>query len=204
MDFSFKKEVFEGSIFDGEIIQTKGPEFTWNYLIHDCMAYNGTSFLETNHRLRYYCGIDFITKRYNPKETDCFNIKTKLFYKYGPEITKTWELIQKTTENKIDGFRTWALNTQKPCSSIVGFIKNPKSTVLQIIINVVLNTKTIWCRLIQICYRILCGYNLHIGGWRFNKRNKRRHKLYLPSLGLTSKGYLSSGRIPTHHTGNHH
>jgi hypothetical protein len=61
MDLSFKKEVFEGSIFDGEIIKTKAG--TWNYLIHDCMAYNGTSFLELSHRLRYACIIDFIVKR---------------------------------------------------------------------------------------------------------------------------------------------
>ena len=101
MDFSFKKEVFEGSIFDGEIIKTKKDN--WNYLIHDCMAYNGTSFLEMSHRLRYACVIDFIVKRYNPKETDCLCIKTKLFYEYGPEVAKTWDHIQKTTENKIDG-----------------------------------------------------------------------------------------------------
>jgi hypothetical protein len=101
MDFSFKKEVFEGSVFDGEIIKTK--ENVWNFLIHDCLCYNGTSYMEYSHRLRYACGIDFILKRYNPKETDCLNIKTKLFYNYGPEIKKTWEHIQKTTENKIDG-----------------------------------------------------------------------------------------------------
>ena len=101
MDLSFKKEVFEGSVFDGEIIKTK--ENTWNYLIHDTFVYNGTSFLKENHRLRYACIIDFILKRYVNKETDCFNIKTKLFYKYGPELNKTWEHIQKTTENKIDG-----------------------------------------------------------------------------------------------------
>jgi len=47
--------------------------------------------------------MDFILKRYSNKETDCFNIKTKLFFKYGPEIEKTWEHIKKTTENKIDG-----------------------------------------------------------------------------------------------------
>ena len=81
MDLSFKKEVFEGSIF----------------------VYNGTSFLKENHRLRYACIIDFILKRYVNKETDCFNIKTKLFYNYGPLVNKTWEHIQKTTENKIDG-----------------------------------------------------------------------------------------------------
>jgi len=101
MDFSFKKEVFEGSIFDGEIIKTKKD--TWNFLIHDCICYNGTSFVEMSHRLRYACGIDFIMKRYNPKETDCLNIKTKIFYDYGPEVAKTWEHIQKTSENKIDG-----------------------------------------------------------------------------------------------------
>jgi len=101
MDFSFKKEVFEGSIFDGELIKTKNG--VWNYLIHDCMCYNGTSFLENSHRLRYACIIDFIIKRYSNRETDCFNIKTKLFYNYGPEISKTWKHIQKTTENNIDG-----------------------------------------------------------------------------------------------------
>ena len=100
-DLSFKKEVFEGSIFDGELIKTKKD--SWNYLIHDCMAYNGTSFLNFNHRLRYACVIDFILKRYNPKETDCFQVKTKLFYSYGNQLDKTWEHIQKTTENKIDG-----------------------------------------------------------------------------------------------------
>jgi len=100
-DLSFKKEVFEGSIFDGEIIKTKND--TWNFLIHDCMCYNGTSFLNISHNLRYACIIDFILKRYNNKKTDCFNIKTKLFYKYGPDLNKTWEHIQKTTENKIDG-----------------------------------------------------------------------------------------------------
>jgi hypothetical protein len=47
--------------------------------------------------------MDFIVKRYNNKSSDCFNIKTKLFYEYGPGISKTWDHIQKTTENKIDG-----------------------------------------------------------------------------------------------------
>jgi mRNA guanylyltransferase len=101
IDISFKKEVFEGSIFDGELIKNK--EGSWNYLIHDCMAYNGTSFLEFSHRLRYACIIDLIVKRYNNKSTDCINIKTKLFYDYGPELIKTWDHIQETTENKIDG-----------------------------------------------------------------------------------------------------
>jgi len=67
------------------------------------MCYNGISFISKSHRLRYACIMDFILKRYSNKETDCFNIKTKLFFKYGPEIEKTWEHIKKTTENKIDG-----------------------------------------------------------------------------------------------------
>jgi mRNA guanylyltransferase len=100
-EFSFKKEVYEGSIFDGEIIQTKSG--SWNYLIHDCMAYNGVSFMNKSHRLRYACGIDLIVKRYNHKDTDCLSIKTKIFYVYGPGIAKTWEHIKNTTENKIDG-----------------------------------------------------------------------------------------------------
>jgi len=98
---SLKKEVFEGSIFDGEIIQTKTG--TWNYLIHDCYSYNGSSFMELSHNLRYAAVLDFITKRYINKETDCFNIKTKIFYNYGPEVNKTWDHIVKTTENEIDG-----------------------------------------------------------------------------------------------------
>ena len=106
MDFSFKKEVFEGSIFDGEIIKTKktaDSEGSWNYLIHDCMVYNGTSFMKISHCLRYACVVDFITKRYINKLTDCFNIKTKLFYNYSDLIAKTWEHICKNTENEIDG-----------------------------------------------------------------------------------------------------
>jgi hypothetical protein len=104
MDFSFKKEVFEGSVFDGEMIQTKGENPVWHFLIHDCFVYNGTSFINKPHNLRYACGIDFIVKRYNPREeTDPFLIKTKIFYEYGPEITKTWDHIQKTSEHKIDG-----------------------------------------------------------------------------------------------------
>ena len=104
LDLSFKKEVYEGSIFDGELIKTKGPEGTWNYLIHDCMVYNGISFVEKSHKLRYGSVIDLITKRYqNKSESDCVNIKTKIFYNFGPGIEKTWEHIQKTTENKIDG-----------------------------------------------------------------------------------------------------
>ena len=101
LDLSFKKEVYEGSIFDGELIQTKNG--TWNYLIHDCMIYNRVNFTETSHQIRYACGIDLITKRYQNKPGDCVNIKTKLFYNFGSELVKTWEHIQKTTENKIDG-----------------------------------------------------------------------------------------------------
>jgi mRNA guanylyltransferase len=101
LDLSFKKEVYEGSIFDAELVKTKSG--TWNLLIHDCMAYNGTNFTKMNHRLRYACIIDFIVKRYVNKPTDPVNIKTKLFYQFGPEIDKTWEHIQKTTENEIDG-----------------------------------------------------------------------------------------------------
>lgn len=105
---SFKKEVFEGSIFDGELIQTKAGE--WNYVIHDCFCYNRTSFMESPHNLRYACIIDFIVKRYVNKETDCFNIKTKLFYHFGPKLSETWAHIQKTTENEIDGLIFTPLN----------------------------------------------------------------------------------------------
>jgi mRNA guanylyltransferase len=101
LELSFTKEVYEGSIFDGELVKTK--EGSWNLLLHDCMCYNGTSFLNKNHRLRYACIIDFIVKRYVNKETDPVNIKTKLFYNFGNRISETWEHIKQTTENEIDG-----------------------------------------------------------------------------------------------------
>lgn len=101
LDLSFKKEVYEGSIFDAELVKTK--KGSWNLLIHDCMVYNGKSFVKENHRVRYACIIDFIVKRYVNKSTDPLNIKTKLFYTFGPEIVKTWEHIKETTENEIDG-----------------------------------------------------------------------------------------------------
>ena len=101
MELSFKKEVFEGTIMDGEIIKTKNG--CWNYLIHDTFCYNGKNFINESHRLRYACIIDLIIKRYVNKETDCLNIKTKLFYQFGPQIDITWNLIKTSTENKIDG-----------------------------------------------------------------------------------------------------
>ena len=101
MDLSFKKEMFEGSIFDGELIKTK--QGSWNYLIHDCMIYNGSDFTKRSHHLRYNCIMDFITKRYVNNVSDCFNIKTKIFYCYGKLLTETWDHISKTTENNIDG-----------------------------------------------------------------------------------------------------
>ena len=101
MDLSFKKEVFEGTIMDGELIKTK--KGSWNYLIHDCMVYNGTNFTNISHRLRYSSIIDFITKRYQNKKSDPINIKTKLFYRMGQGIEKTWKCISEGTENEIDG-----------------------------------------------------------------------------------------------------
>ena len=68
------------------------------------MCYNGKNFTKINHKLRYATIIDFITKRYVNKESDCFNIKTKLFYHCTTGTIKdTFEHINKTTENKIDG-----------------------------------------------------------------------------------------------------
>jgi len=101
IDLSFKKEVFEGTVMDGELIKTKNGK--WNYLIHDCMIYNGTDYTHKNHRLRYSAIIDLIVKRYQNKEKDPINIKTKLFYKVGPGLGETWKHIVETTENKIDG-----------------------------------------------------------------------------------------------------
>jgi hypothetical protein len=73
------------------------------------MVYNSTNFKKVPHSLRYAAIIDLITKRYVNNETDVFNIKTKIFYNYVPNdiknlgISKTWDHICKTTENKIDG-----------------------------------------------------------------------------------------------------
>jgi hypothetical protein len=78
-------------------------------MIHDCLSYIGTKYTKINHKLRYACIIDFITKRYVNKEKDYFNIKTKLFYNFIPVggkeqgIKTTWKHIQETTENSIDG-----------------------------------------------------------------------------------------------------
>jgi hypothetical protein len=47
---SLKKEVFEGSIFDGELIKNKKGEIT--YMIHDCMCYNGRNFINKEHYLK--------------------------------------------------------------------------------------------------------------------------------------------------------
>ena len=101
LSLSFKREMFEGTIMDGEVIKTKDGK--WNFLIHDCMFYNGRDFTKKNHSFRYAAIIDFITKRYVNKESDPFNIKTKQFFKYGNQIETTWEHIKKTTENEIDG-----------------------------------------------------------------------------------------------------
>ena len=104
---SLKKEVFEGTIFYGELIKNKKNEN--NYIIHDCLSYNGRNYMKMNHRLRYAAGIDFILKRYINKENDFFNIKTKLFYNFihaGDKtggIKTTWKHIAETTENCIDG-----------------------------------------------------------------------------------------------------
>jgi hypothetical protein len=104
---SLKKEVFEGTIFDGELIKNKNDEMT--YIIHDCLSYNGRNFMNLNHRLRYAAGIDFIVKRYLHKKNDFFKIKTKLFYNFihasdkTGGIKTTWKHIQETTENCIDG-----------------------------------------------------------------------------------------------------
>lgn len=107
LPLSVKKEVFEGTIFDGEIVKNVNNE--WIYLIHDTLCYNGRNYTNTNHKLRYSSIIDFIVRRYVHKDHDPFKIKTKLFYNYIPfnndngGIKTTWEFINKTTEHKIDG-----------------------------------------------------------------------------------------------------
>jgi hypothetical protein len=101
VSLDIKREIFEGSVFDGELIQNKNKQ--WNYIIHDCMVYNGTSYLNYIHSKRYASIIDFIVHRYQSRENNCFNIKTKLFYNYGKGIKETWKHISETTENSIDG-----------------------------------------------------------------------------------------------------
>jgi len=100
-ELTASKEMFVGTIFDGEIIKTK--KGVWTYLIHDCMAFNGTNMSIVPHSQRYGAVIDFITKRYTYNEDNPFCIKTKIFYNYTPDIEKTWNHILSTTENEIDG-----------------------------------------------------------------------------------------------------
>lgn len=102
LNFSFKREVFEGTILDGEMILNKNNEH--NYMVHDLFTYCGVSFIEKSHDLRYAAIIDFISTRYIVnKNSDSFNIKTKIFYNYSKELLKIWEHITNSTENKIDG-----------------------------------------------------------------------------------------------------
>ena len=51
-------EMYEGTVFDGELIKNKSG--IWTYLIHDCFAYNGTSYINYPHNKRYGAIIDFI------------------------------------------------------------------------------------------------------------------------------------------------
>jgi hypothetical protein len=76
IELSFKKELFEGCIFDCELITGTKPSL----VIHDCFAYNGVNFTDKPHSMRYYSVLDFIGKRYQYKESDPFKIKTKTFY----------------------------------------------------------------------------------------------------------------------------
>jgi hypothetical protein len=101
VELNITSEMFEGTIFDGELIQTKNGN--WNYLIHDCIAFNKRSYINIPHSKRYGAIIDFITIRYSYSETNPFFIKTKIFYEYSPDIELTWNHIQNTTENNIDG-----------------------------------------------------------------------------------------------------
>jgi hypothetical protein len=101
VELNIATEMFEGTMFDGELIKTK--EGQWNYLIHDCIAYNGRSYMKISHNKRYGAIIDFITKMYSYQQSNPFYIKTKLFYNYTPELEQTWEHIKQTTENNIDG-----------------------------------------------------------------------------------------------------
>jgi len=99
---NIKQEMFEGSVFDGELIKSV-KDGEWNFIIHDCFVYNGVVFMKEHHNVRYNCVLDFVKSRYSQTEKDAFIIKSKNFYSYGPEIDKTWQHIQETSENKIDG-----------------------------------------------------------------------------------------------------
>jgi hypothetical protein len=99
IELSFKKELFEGCIFDCELITGTKPSL----VIHDCFAYNGVNFTDKPHSMRYYSVLDFIGKRYQYKESDPFKIKTKTFYQYGNRLSETYNHILKNATNEIDG-----------------------------------------------------------------------------------------------------
>jgi len=99
VELSFKKELFEGCIFDCELV-TGTKQFL---IIHDCFAYNGVNFTDKPHSMRYNCILDFIGKRYQYKESDPFEIKTKIFYQYGNRLAETYNHILKMATNEIDG-----------------------------------------------------------------------------------------------------
>jgi len=101
IDLLFSSEVYEGTVFDGELVTNNSGESV--FLVFDCIVYVGVNYSQKNHHMRYNCILDCIINKYEYCPTDFFKLKTKLFFQYGPELEKTWEYIKSTTENKIDG-----------------------------------------------------------------------------------------------------
>jgi hypothetical protein len=100
-ELDIKPVIFEGTVFDAELIKNKHG--VWTFLIHDCIAYNGINYMKKAHSQRYGAIIDFITNHYSYNDSNPFCIKTKLFYNYSEYLEETWEHILSTTENNIDG-----------------------------------------------------------------------------------------------------
>ena len=103
IELSFKKELFEGCIFDCELVTQSDRNGNELLVIHDCFAYNGVNFTDRPHSIRYNCILDFIEKRYRYKQSDPFKLKTKTFYQYGNRLPETYSHIIKNSVNKIDG-----------------------------------------------------------------------------------------------------
>jgi len=100
--FKFNEECFEGSIFDGEFIQRTDGKYY--FVIHDCWMYCGTDYRrEKYHVKRWHCIKDFLDRRVISSPSDCCYLIHKVFYQVGNKLHVTWEHINKTKLNNIDG-----------------------------------------------------------------------------------------------------
>lgn len=92
-----------GSVFDGELIQTRNilGEQNWTYIIHDCINFCGENVSHKTFTERYEC-VDFFVltcTTQDPKFT--FNIQTKKFVKYS-DLYKLVDLMSDEIGTDVD------------------------------------------------------------------------------------------------------